>query len=113
AVEGLDIDADTAGAIAGGVDDFVIGHAMREVARRRWSGERDVPPRLADEARALLESGEVPRVARFFDRLDWSGPPSDDFERGLEWLLDGIEAMLAQRRQGQRPRANARRTRHS
>src|SRR5262245_34009845 len=77
AVEGLDVDAPTASAIAGAVDDFVIGHAIRELARRRWSSEADGPPRLTDETRALLESGEVPRVAQSFERLDWSGPPSD------------------------------------
>jgi len=94
AVEGLDVDAATASAIAGAVDDFVIGHAMREVARRRLSSEGDAPLRLSDEASALIESGAVPRVAELFHRVDWFGPPPDDFARGLEWLLDGIEAML-------------------
>ena len=55
---------------AAAVDDFAIGHALSAVARRRWSNEEGGPPHLSDAARALLESGEVPRVARFFDPVD-------------------------------------------
>ena len=97
AIEGLDAPRETAWTIVGALDDYALGHALREIMRRRWTAEGPNEGRLAAEVEELLESGELPYVTRNFA----AGPPPghrDDFERGLKWLLDGIEQELAHAR---------------
>jgi hypothetical protein len=44
------------------------------------------------EVRALLESGEFPLLARFVaGSVDM---PMQDFDTGLDWLLDGFAARI-------------------
>lgn len=68
--------------IAIAVDQYVLGHVTAEVTRR---------PALAHPyTRMLLDGGEFPTLAP----LVAGGLPraADSFERGLTWLLNGIEA---------------------
>ena len=94
AVEGLDAPSETAWTVVGALDDYALGHALREIMRQRWTAEEPNEGRLAAEVEELLDSGELPHLTPAFV----AGPPPghrDDFERGLKWLLDGIEQELA------------------
>jgi AcrR family transcriptional regulator len=74
------------------VDKFVLGHLNFEAL--------DVQARLGDLTTqgyvgALLASGEFPELSRALPALTTVTPASPDaFERGLTWLLDGIEASV-------------------
>ena len=94
AVEGLGLDPETAGLMLVATDDYAIGHAIREIARRRW-GEH-TPEELPAELRDLVESGELPRVAAALADGELK-PPDAQFERGLDALLDGFQALLDRR----------------
>jgi AcrR family transcriptional regulator len=110
-IEGLGVDRETGAAVLFAVDDYVIGHCLRRRLRQRTirairaaaaeAGE-DGPPRLDPDVAAAIESGELARVRRIFERRSGRTiagvPPEADFERGLDWMLDGIEAMAARRR---------------
>jgi AcrR family transcriptional regulator len=92
AVAGLDLDRETAATILLATDDYAIGHAIRRIARGRWPDEgfSALPPAV----RELLERGELPLVSRAVAAGADLTPPEAQFERGLEWLFDGFEAML-------------------
>src|SRR6185503_3079768 len=81
------------------VDDYVFGFALREAReiedrRRGWS------PEILRFLQAQLESGDLPEFRNFIGDdvkagFDWAGDlflGEGRFERGLERLLDGIEA---------------------
>ncbi len=79
--------------IALAVDDYLIGHTLREVmaddrAERLEHAAED------PHVRYLLESGEFPMLARWVQEGD-APPAGDRFAQGLEWLLDGFAAQLA------------------
>lgn len=105
AVAGLGLDPATATAMVGATDDYTIGCVSRRRFRDRSQGKSllDSSERLRPELRSLLESGELPLVSGWaagggrLDLLD------DSFDRGLEWLFDGMEAMLAGRRDAGTP----------
>jgi AcrR family transcriptional regulator len=69
------------------VDKFVLGHVIFELGSH--SG-------LAEQAyvQALLASGEFPRLAQVAAAAKAAGATGGEFERGLAWLLDGIEAQF-------------------
>ena len=105
AIESLGVEGKAGAAVLSAVDDYVIGHCLRLRRRQRTiralrgaaaAGEEDAP-QLDPEVAAAIESGELSRVGRVLERhggRKLSGvPPESDFEAGLEWLLDGIEAM--------------------
>jgi hypothetical protein len=114
AVAPLDLDEATAGAILVAVDDYTLGHAVRKHVRQRVvramraagaRGGRKEPER-DPQVEAALEAGELPLLARALAargprtrgaRPRAGLPPEADFERGLDWLLDGIEAAVAGR----------------
>jgi AcrR family transcriptional regulator len=84
ALSGLTTDPVAALRISTAVDEFVLGHVIGEVTR----GPAD--PFARPYTRALLTSGDYPILGPL---LSAGPPPLDDtFERGLTWLLDGIEA---------------------
>jgi len=100
-VEMLGVDLKTGGTVLMAVDDYVIGHCLRRRARERMmaavhaAGEGNGRGLESDpEVLAAIEAGELPRLRLVFGRRGPLGvPPKVDFDQGLEWLLDGIEAM--------------------
>jgi AcrR family transcriptional regulator len=78
--------------IAFAVDDYVIGHTIRELmgaGRAATLGDATEEPHI----RYLLESGEFPMLEAFV-RSGAALPAGDRFEQGLDWLLDGFAARL-------------------
>jgi hypothetical protein len=67
--------------------------------RGRFGGDR---PAATDVDRArvleLLGTGEFPRLAEAYRNDPDLAPPADTFDRGLEWLFDGMQAVLDARR---------------
>jgi AcrR family transcriptional regulator len=96
-VVGLDIDRDTAVAMVMATDDYTIGHVFRQsrvaAGQRPFATDRD-----RDRVRDLLASGEFPHLERIFAAGGEIAPPPDTFEAGLEWLFDGMQAVLDARR---------------
>jgi hypothetical protein len=106
-VEMLGVDLKTGGTVLMAVDDYVMGHCLRRRARERLiaamkaagpEGEPMARGLESDpEVTAALEAGELPRLRLVFGRRGKRGPlgvpPKVDFAQGLDWLLDGIEAM--------------------
>ncbi len=77
------------------VDDYTIGHALRELhAADAEDRGRGLAKRFREEAdepyvRYLLESGEFPILAQFVAQ-DGAPPAADRFDDGLDWMLDGF-----------------------
>jgi AcrR family transcriptional regulator len=115
AVATLGIDGPTTETILTAIDDYTLGYAVRRRARQRMVREvraasargehhADEDPSLDPAIAAALEAGELPLVEAAFGRSGGGAPrplmpPESDFERGLDWLLDGIEAWLGRRAQ--------------
>jgi AcrR family transcriptional regulator len=113
AVASLELDGETTTAILTAVDDYTLGHAVRHRARQRIVREARAAaargesrggeePSLDPAIAAAVEAGELPLVAQVFGTARGGAsrpqiPPESDFERGLDWLLDGIEAWLGRR----------------
>jgi AcrR family transcriptional regulator len=76
-------DARVALDVAAAVDQYVLGHVISEVTRG--------PARaiVAPYTRMLLDNGEFPTLAPLVAR--GFGPNGNNFEDGLNWLLDGVE----------------------
>jgi AcrR family transcriptional regulator len=75
-------------AIVTAVDDFTVGYTLRELAAPAGFAEAFEEPNV----RYLLESGEFPLLLRFA-RAGAEMPPQD-FDTGLDWLLDGFAAQI-------------------
>ena len=96
AVDGLELDGRDAFAVLAAVDDYALGHTMRQILQEAGA-HRGGPG--ADEWRRIMErywedmlaTGEYPRLATLAGR-DWDFEHDERFDRGLEWLLDGIAA---------------------
>jgi AcrR family transcriptional regulator len=89
------------------VDDYVFGFAMRESAVHDEASLSDIPDALFDYLRDQLDTGEYPQVQELaaggeprevFGRIMAAMFDEERFERGLERLLDGIEADVERRR---------------
>jgi len=86
------------------VDEYVFGFAIRE-AQETVSRKRDWSLDVREFFRRELESGELPLLREFFgDDVDSATELVEEvffeggrFDRGLEQLLDGIEAAIAKR----------------
>jgi AcrR family transcriptional regulator len=87
--------------LIGLVDDYVFGHSLREVQERE-EHERGWPPEVLDFFKRELASGKYPRINDFFGEdidssfeaiFEFLSQPGR-FERGLNRLLDGIEAEI-------------------
>jgi AcrR family transcriptional regulator len=87
--------------LIGLVDDYVFGFALRE-QQEREEHVRGWPPELIDFFKREMESGRYPLISDFFEHdfdssfdavLEFLNQPGR-FERGLNRLLDGIEAEL-------------------
>ena len=85
------------------IDDYVFGFALRD-AQERDEQERGWPPEVRDFLQRELDSGDYPLIRRFLGTDAEAGSDlvaeiafrEGRFERGLERLLDGIEAGLKQ-----------------
>jgi AcrR family transcriptional regulator len=101
AVAPLGLDRNQTFELIGLVDDYVFGFALRE-QQELEEHERGWPPEVLDFFRREMESGHYPLISDFFDNdfessfagvLEFLNQPGR-FERGLNRLLDGIEAEL-------------------
>ena len=92
-VVGLDVDRETAIAMVIATDDYTIGHVFRQsrfAARPRAVATEADRERIED----LLATGEFPHLTEVFAREDDIRPPPETFDTGLEWLFDGMQAVL-------------------
>ena len=96
-VADLDVDRDIAIAMVMAVDDYTIGYVFR---RSRFGGGDRPAATDADRARVreLLGTGEFPRLAEVYGDQEDLEPPGDTFDLGLEWMFDGMQAVLDARR---------------
>ncbi|HYX85215.1 MAG TPA: TetR/AcrR family transcriptional regulator [Gaiellales bacterium] len=98
AVAGMGLDDGGMLAVIAAVDDYVIGHAFRrvtfEASRREF---------YAPYIERMLAKREFPNLERLY-RGGFGNRMTDPerFERGLDWLLEGIAAELTRRRRGRR-----------
>ncbi|MFC4531942.1 TetR/AcrR family transcriptional regulator C-terminal domain-containing protein [Sphaerisporangium dianthi] len=97
ALSGLEVDDEVKWRILIAVDDYTLGHVVREVVEldtfrrgRDVAEEREVS--LPSYLTELLAGGEYPNLAPVL--TGGLRPADDNFERGLKWLLDGIAAEL-------------------
>lgn len=102
AVSSLDISPELTFELIAQVDDYVFGYALRE-AQEREEHERGWPPEVLDFFQREIDTGEYPLIRDFLGADADAGVErvvellaiAGRFERGLERLLDGIEADLA------------------
>ncbi|MEO3797669.1 TetR/AcrR family transcriptional regulator C-terminal domain-containing protein [Nonomuraea sp. B10E15] len=95
--DGLGIDRLTAWRILAAFADYMTGFVIREATDRRAprrQGINDAERAAAAEPyiRELIDGGEFPRLAPMIE--EGVRGADDNFERGLSWVLDGIEAGL-------------------
>jgi AcrR family transcriptional regulator len=96
AVEGLGLQGQEAFIVLGAVDDYVLGHTMRQLGQEAALGREGID---ADEWRQAMEpywrdmlaTGEYPRLAKLTE-VEWDFLNEERFELGLQWILDGIAA---------------------
>lgn len=101
AVASLGLDDSLTFELIGQVDDYVFGHALREL-QEQAENERGWPPEVVEYLQSQLDSGEYPLIRRYLgddaqagiDRVVAMFSEEGRFERGLKRLLDGIEAEL-------------------
>jgi AcrR family transcriptional regulator len=109
AVAGLDIPVEGQFEIVTMVDDYVFGHVGRW-GRGELFGDDEVDAAL-DYITRHLDDGDYPSVRRamgdgsareLWDRFTRVATADERFERGLQWLLDGIEQALESGKLGKR-----------
>jgi len=94
AVAGLKLEPQDAFRVVAAVDDYMLGYVAREAREREITRRTGVSGAehlavLRPYLQKLLDSGEFANIAPLL-RGDVQGADAD-FERGLGWLLDGIE----------------------
>jgi AcrR family transcriptional regulator len=111
AVAELGVDVPTQMEIIAVVDDYVIGFAVRSQRVAEYEEEVADPSEWMEAVfghlRRRIESGDYPHLQRAIEANRTAGGKDEDlgrmassegrFERGLELLLDGIEAALARK----------------
>jgi len=99
AVASLGLDRQETFELIGQIDDYVFGFSLREIQERE-EHERGWPPEVIDFFDRELASGDYPLISEFLGSdieesidfiMDFLAQPGR-FERGLDRLLDGIEA---------------------
>jgi hypothetical protein len=78
-------------------DDYTVGHVFRRT-RFGDAGRPEVTPEDRTRIGELLATGEYPLLAEALGRDEDIMQPPDTFEAGLEWLFDGMQAVLDARR---------------
>jgi AcrR family transcriptional regulator len=96
ALAGLGVEGPEAFVVLAAVDDYTLGHTMRQVAMQAGLHREGVDQdewRKAMEPywREMLATGEFPRLARVAEN-QWELDNEERFELGLGWVLDGIAA---------------------
>ena len=97
------------------IDDYVFGFCLRE-AQEAEEHRRGFPADVLEFFQRELDSGEYPNIRDFLgedveagvDRIADLLFDEDRFERGLERLLDGVEAGLATGGKRRRPKRRSR-----
>lgn len=97
ALDGLEVDQLTKWRILATVDDYSLGYIIRESLERaapRTMGVNDAERAAIAEPYIgeLVASGAFPRLAPLIE--GGVAGADDTYERGLNWLLDGIEGDL-------------------
>jgi AcrR family transcriptional regulator len=90
------------GEFLGAADDYVIGFVTRQIAteravRRAGLSADEYQKALEPYVMRLIEGGDFPCLRRFADEA-WQVEDTPRFDRGLNYLLDGIAAALAEPR---------------
>jgi AcrR family transcriptional regulator len=114
AVDGLDLGVEAAMNILGTVQTYVMGSVLRETQEARVQRDHDqsgITPEEWEPARTawrdrLAADGRFSRVVRFLDaRIDPDAAETRDdrFEFGLDCVIDGIAAKIAELSGGDSP----------
>jgi AcrR family transcriptional regulator len=90
------------GEYLGAADDYVIGFVTRQIAteravKRAGLSSAEYQQALQPYVNRLIENGDFPNLRRFADE-PWTVEDAPRFDRGLNYLLDGISASLAEAR---------------
>jgi AcrR family transcriptional regulator len=101
AVSSLDISPQTKFELIGQIDDYVFGYVLRE-AQELEEHRRGWPPGVLEFFQRELDSGDFPQIESFLgddveaavERISEYLFAEGRFDRGLNRLLDGIEASL-------------------
>jgi AcrR family transcriptional regulator len=98
---GFELPVQLIGEFLGAADDYVIGFVSRADATRRALARSamtmdEYQQALEPYVLRLIEDGDYPNLNRFAGE-DWRVDDEPRFERGLQWLLDGIAAELRRR----------------
>jgi AcrR family transcriptional regulator len=103
AVAGLDLDRDLTFEVIGQIDDYVFGYALREQQEMEEHTRGGWPPEVLDFFQREVDTGRYPLISKvlgtdvdaavgeIFEFMAEEGR----FQRGLDRLLDGIEAEVA------------------
>jgi AcrR family transcriptional regulator len=96
ALGGLGVEGPEAFVVLAAIDDYALGHTMRQVAMqaglRREGLDQDEWRRAMEPYwRDMIATGEFPRLAGMVD-TEWELLNDERFELGLGWILDGIAA---------------------
>lgn len=103
AVSGLRLDPAETWRVIAAINDYVFGYVVREVrereiARRDGLSGTERQALIRPYLQRLIDSGELVTIAPLLrDGVPIAG---DDFEQGLNWLLDGIERQYGERARG-------------
>jgi AcrR family transcriptional regulator len=103
AVSGLDVDKDVRFELISLIDDYVFGFALREAQEFDEHERGGFSPEVREFFQRQLDSGDYPLIRDFLgpdadaavDRVAENLFREGRFERGLNRLLDGIEAEFA------------------
>ncbi|MEV0758680.1 TetR/AcrR family transcriptional regulator [Nocardia sp. NPDC050435] len=101
ALDGLELDVDTAMAVYSTITAYVHGAVDSEVRlgqmlqARGWSSREEARAGLATQMAWLVNTGRYPRYARYLHEASRKDDAQWQFEVGLDSVLDGIAARLA------------------
>jgi AcrR family transcriptional regulator len=96
ALNGLGLEGPEAFAVLAAVDDYTLGHTMRQVGQEAALGRAGIDAEewrrsMEPYWREMIATGEFPRLAKLVD-VEWELFADERFELGLGWILDGIAA---------------------
>ena len=104
AVASLDIELADKLELVCAVDDYVFGYVLRaDLEATQTPGDEEFDELVLPFYESQLETGDYPNISKLFDGLDAASGfdlvvgvfrAEGRFERGLERLLDGLEASL-------------------